>query len=64
MPLRKYKILEAAVQPQLPNGSYTVSYIFEDGIAGFDPGLTKEEAYRRAARVGEYEEMIDEQDAD
>ena len=39
------------------NGEYTVNYRFDDGMRGFDAGPTKEEAERRAKRVGEFEEL-------
>jgi hypothetical protein len=53
----KHKIIDTKVLPPDEDGTYTVSYEFDDGVRGFDSGLSKEEADKRARRIGEFEEI-------
>jgi hypothetical protein len=53
MPTAMHKIIKAAVLPPRQNADYGVSFEFDDGWIAAYFQLTKEEAERQAARVGE-----------
>jgi hypothetical protein len=59
MPLKMHKIISAKVLPEQAGGGFGVSFEFDDGWLEARFHLTKEEAERQAARVGESEPVPD-----
>ena len=55
MALKMHKIISAKVLPEEAGGGFGVSFEFDDGWLEARFHLTKEEAERQAARVGESE---------
>jgi hypothetical protein len=55
----RHKIITATMLRPEKDDTYTVNYEFDDGVRGFDSGLSREEAERRANRVGQFEEIAD-----
>jgi hypothetical protein len=55
MALKVHKIITAKVLPDQLGGGYAVTFEFDDGWLEARFHLTKEEAERQAARVGESE---------
>jgi len=55
MPIAMHKIIKAAVLPPRQNADYRVYFEFDDGWIAAHFQMTKEEAERQAARVGEKE---------
>jgi hypothetical protein len=62
MALKMHKIITAKVLPGQSGGGYAVTFEFDDGWLEARFHLTKEEAERQAARVGE-SEPVPHQDA-
>ena len=59
MPLKTHKIISAKVLPEQDGGGFGVSFEFDDGWLEARFHLSKEEAERQAARVGESEPVPD-----
>lgn len=59
MPTAMHKIIKTAVLPPRQNADYGVSFEFDDGWIAVYFQLTKEEAERQAARVGESDPVPD-----
>ena len=59
MALKVHKIITAKVLPDQLGGGYAVTFEFDDGWLEARFHLTKEEAERQAARVGESEPVPD-----
>jgi hypothetical protein len=55
MALKMHKIINAKVLPEETGGGFGVSFEFDDGWLEARFHLTREEAQRQAARVGESE---------
>jgi hypothetical protein len=59
MPLKMHKIISGKVLPEEAGGGFGVSFEFDDGWLEARFHLSKEEAERQAARVGESEPVPD-----